>query len=129
MLPHAQPATLRVGHPLRRLKMRNLKRLTTLAAAALLAVVAIPAMAEDKAPMPETRGMQGMDPKLHDAAAKDPYEGCVASTDKAAQQAAHPMPDTKGMKGMDPKAHVVECPKGYVAKDSTQVHVHKTPAN
>ena len=106
-----------------------LKTLTTLTAAALFALAAVPATADEKAPMPQTRGMQGMDPRLHDEPAKDPYEGCVPNADKAAQQAAHPMPETRGMKGMDPKAHTVDCPAGYVAKDATQVHVHKTPAN
>jgi hypothetical protein len=89
-------------------------------------MLALPAVgaAEDKAPMPQTKGMQGMDPKLHDQAAKDPYEGCVPNPEKAAQQAAHPMPETKGMKGMDPKAHALDCPEGYVRKDKP-AHVHK----
>lgn len=91
-----------------------------------LALVATPAMSEEKAPMPQTRGMQGMDPALHDQAAKDPYEGCVLNTDKAAQQAKHPMPDTKGMKGMDPKAHTMDCPEGYV-RTAKPAHVHKAP--
>jgi hypothetical protein len=106
-----------------------LKTLTILTAAALFALAAAPATADEKAPMPQTRGMQGMDPRLHDQPAKDPYEGCVPNADKAAQQAAHPMPETRGMKGMDPKVHTVDCPAGYVAKDSTQVHVHKAPGN
>jgi hypothetical protein len=87
---------------------------------------AVPAFADDKAPMPQTRGMQGMDPKLHDQAAKDPYEGCVLNAEKAAQQAKAPMPDTKGMKGMDPKAHVMDCPEGYARKEKP-AHVHKAP--
>jgi hypothetical protein len=82
---------------------------------------------DDKAPMPQTRGMQGMDPKLHDQAAKGPYEGCVLNPDKAAQQAKHPMPDTKGMKGMDPKAHTMDCPEGNVRKTDKATHVHKAP--
>jgi hypothetical protein len=94
-----------------------------------VALVVAPALsAEDKAPMPQTKGMQGMDPKLHDQAAKDPYEGCVPNTDKAAQQAEHPMPQTKGMQGMDPKAHTVDCPAGYIRKE-TAAHVHKAPGN
>ena len=97
-----------------------------LAANLVLAVslVVTPALSQDKAPMPQTKGMQGMDPKLHDQAAKDPYEGCVPNPDKAAQQAKHPMPDTKGMKDMDPKAHAVDCPAGYVPREKA-AHVHK----
>jgi len=106
-----------------------LKTITILTAAALFALAAAPATADEKAPMPQTRGMQGMDPKLHDQAAPDPYADCVPNADKAAQQAAHPMPQTRGMQGMDAKAHTVDCPAGTAAKDSTQVHVHKTPAN
>jgi hypothetical protein len=94
----------------------------TLALAAALVVA--PAMSTDKAPMPQTKGMQGMDPKQHDQAAKDPYEGCVPNPDKAAQQAEHPMPDTKGMKGMDPKAHTVDCPDGHVPAEKP-AHTHK----
>ncbi len=98
----------------------------TLALAAALVVA--PALSEDKAPMPQTKGMQGMDPGLHDQAAKDPYEGCVPNADKAAQQEKHPMPDTKGMKGMDPKAHTVDCPSGYVPREQP-AHAHKAPGN
>ena len=102
-----------------------MRKLTHVIAAVLaLGLAALPALAEDKAPMPQTKGMQGMDPKLHDQAAKDPYEGCVPNPDKAAQQARHPMPDTKGMKDMDPKAHTVDCPVGYVAREKP-AHVHK----
>ena len=88
------------------------------------ALAATPALSRDKAPMPQTRGMQGMDPKLHDQAAKDPYEGCVPNPDKAALQAEHPMPETRGMKGMDAKAHTVDCPAGYVAREKP-AHGHK----
>ncbi len=102
-----------------------MRHLTPAIAAVLaLSLAALPALAEDKAPMPQTKGMQGMDPKLHDQAAKDPYEGCVPNPDKAAQQAQHPMPDTKGMQGMDPKAHAVDCPAGYVPREKP-AHVHK----
>ena len=98
---------------------------TTAATLALaLTLVIAPALSEDKAPMPQTKGMQGMDPKLHDQAAKDPYEGCVPNPEKTAQQAKHPMPDTKGMQGMDPKAHTVDCPSGYVPREKP-AHVHK----
>lgn len=86
------------------------------------------AWAEDKAaPMPETRGMQGMDPALHDQWAKegqqDPYKDCTPNGKAAAQQAKHPMPQTKGMQGMDPKAHVVDCPQPAAAP--APQHVHK----
>jgi hypothetical protein len=91
-----------------------------------VALVAAPALSKDKAPMPQTRGMQGMDPKLHDQAAQDPLEDCVANPDKAAQQAKHPMPETRGMQGMDPKAHTVDCPDGYVPREKP-AHVHKAP--
>ena len=102
----------------------------TLCATLVLAfsLVIAPAFSDDKAPMPQTRGMAGMDPKLHEQPAKDPYEGCVLNSDKAAQQAEHPMPDTKGMKGMDPKAHTVDCPAGYVPRKQA-AHVHKAPGN
>ena len=95
----------------------------------MLALAAAPmsAIADDKAPMPQTKGMQGMDPKLHDQAAKDPHEGCVPNPDKSAKQAEHPMPETKGMQGMDPKAHEMDCPPGQVRKTDNAKHVHKTP--
>ena len=84
----------------------------------------------DKAPMPQTRGMQNMDPALHDQWAKegpqDPYKDCTPNAEKAARQARHPMPDTRGMKGMDPKAHTVDCPEGYV-RTAKPAHVHKGP--
>ena len=83
--------------------------------------------AKDKAPMPQTRGMQGMDPALHDQPAKDPYQDCAPNEQAAAAQAKHPMPDTKGMKGMDPKAHTVECPQAKAEKPAKPVHQHKAP--
>ena len=111
--------------------MPHTKSIFTAALLALSLGVAVPlsAIAGDKAPMPQTKGMQGMDPALHDQPAKDPYEGCVANAEKAAQQAKHPMPETKGMKGMDPKAHEMDCPEGYVRKTDPNkaVHVHKAP--
>ena len=87
-------------------------------------------MAGDPAPMPETRGMQGMDPALHEQWAKegkqDPYKDCTPNADKAAHQAQHPMPDTRGMHHMDPKAHTMDCP-GAKAPDpnAPPKHVHK----
>jgi len=101
------------------------------AGAALALFTATAAFAEkDTSPMPQTKGMQGMDPAQHDKPAKEPYEGCVPNPDKAAQQQKHPMPETKGMKGMDPKAHTVDCPAGYVPKDDGKAkHEHKAPGN
>ena len=93
-----------------------------------LSLVIAPAFSDDKAPMPQTRGMAGMDPRQHDQPVTDPYEGCVLNSAKAAQQAEHPMPETKGMKGMDPKAHVMDCPEGYVPRKPAG-HVHKAPGN
>jgi hypothetical protein len=102
----------------------------TMAASLTLAVslAVAPALSEDKAPMPQTRGMQGMDPALHDRDAEVLYVGCVPNPDKAAQQAKHPMPQTRGMQGMDPKAHTMDCPKGYVPRQQP-AHVHKGPGN
>ena len=89
---------------------------------------------KEKAPMPQTRGMQGMDPAAHEQWAKegkqDPYKDCKPNAEKAAEQAEHGMPDTKGMKGMDPKAHEVDCPEPEVAKQDPNKppkHVHKAP--
>jgi hypothetical protein len=99
-----------------------------------LSIAAPAAFAEEKAPMPQTKGMQGVDPAQHDKWAKegkqDPYKDCKPNADKAAQQAKSPMPETKGMKGMDPKAHTVECPEPEAAKqdpDKAPKHVHKAP--
>lgn len=93
-------------------------------------------MADDKAPMPQTRGMQGMDPSLHDQWAKegkqDPYKDCTPSSEKAAQMKEHPMPETKGMKGMDPKTHEVDCPEAPAAAvdpNAPPKHVHKSGTN
>lgn len=95
-----------------------------LAASLPLAVLAD----EEKAPMPQTRGMQGMDPSMHEQQAKDPYEGCMHR--KSGATTKDGMPDTRGMKGMDPKAHEMDCPhaadKG-AATVKKQKHVHKTP--
>jgi len=81
----------------------------------------------EKAPMPQTKGMQGMDPKLHDQAAEAPYKDCKPNEKAAADQAKHPMPETKGMKGMDPKAHEVDCPEPVIEKSDKAKHEHKTP--
>jgi hypothetical protein len=90
------------------------------------------ASSEEKAPMPQTRGMQGMDPKAHEQWAKnpdDPYADCVRDEAAAAQQKEHPMPQTKGMQGMDPKAHEMECPEGYVRRPAPGTHIHKAPGS
>ena len=93
----------------------------TLALAAALVIG--PALSQQAAPMPQTKGMQGMDPKQHDQVAPKPYEGCAPSAQKAAQQAEHPMPQTKGMQGMDPKAHAMDCQEA--APREQPAHVHK----
>jgi len=108
--------------------MTRLKLAALAAATTLLVLAAAPAAADEGAPMPQTRGMQGMDPWLHDQPSQDPYADCVPNAAKAAHQAAHPMPQTRGMQGMDPRAHTLDCPAGKVAQGA-QVHVHKTPAN
>jgi len=87
----------------------------------------------EKAPMPQTKGMQGMDPKLHDKWDKegkqDPYKDCTPNAEKAAQQAKHPMPDTKGMKNMDPKLHTVDCPEPVIEKSDKPKHIHRGPGS
>lgn len=94
-----------------------------------LGSLAFSSMAADKGPMPQTRGMQGMDPKLHDQPAKDPYEGCTPKRHGATTDAG--MPQTRGMKDMDPRAHEVVCPEAPVNTDSgvpKQRHVHRGSA-
>ena len=112
-------------------------RTQIVAAAVLGAIVAaapLSTLADDKAPMPQTRGMQGMDPAAHEQWAKegkqDPYKDCKPNAEKTEQQAKHQMPDTRGMKGMDPKAHTVDCPEPAITKadpDKAPKHVHKAP--
>lgn len=96
----------------------------------------IAGIAEEKAPMPQTRGMQGMDPAAHERWAKegeqDRYKDCTPNAEKAAHAKRHPMPDTKGMRGMDPKAHEVDCPEPEVSKQDPSKppkHVHKGPGS
>jgi hypothetical protein len=96
----------------------TLTSLCTAAALALTLTVSLSASAADKAPMPQTKGMQGMDPAAHDQPAPD----CKPNAAKAAQQAEHPMPQTKGMQGMDPKAHEVDCPEGDAVKKPAHDH-------
>ncbi len=110
--------------------MRNGSRGCTALLVALALALAMPAYAaaDDKAPMPQTKGMAGMDPALHDQKAEDPYKDCKPNAEKAAKQAKNPMPDTKGMKGMDPKAHEVDCPEAPAVKaEDKPTHVHKAP--
>lgn len=89
------------------------------------------AFAEEKAPMPQTKGMQGMDPALHDKQGKqEASKDCTPNADKSTQQAKHPMPQTKGMQGMDPKAHTVDCPEpkfSQPGQNKPPKHVHKPP--
>lgn len=86
--------------------------------------------AGDVPPMPQTRGMQGMDPKLHDPANKP----TVTCTPKPGAEAMghepkdHPMPQTRGMQGMDPAQHMRDC----VSSDQPppfekNPHEHRTP--
>lgn len=85
--------------------------------------------AGDETPMPQTRGMQGMNPAVHGKAV-DPYEGCTPNAQKARHQQKHPMPQTRGMQGMDPKAHTVDCPEAPAASDHDDArHVHRAPGN
>jgi hypothetical protein len=125
----ARPGVADPVHTIRRREITMFKAFLYAVAVNLALVAALviaPAVSADKAPMPQTKGMQGMDPQLHDQAAKDPYEGCVPNPANAAGQARHPMPQTRGMQGMDPKAHTMDCPEGYVAKEQP-AHVHKAP--
>lgn len=99
---------------------------------ALCLAVSTSAVAQDQATMPQTKGMQNMDPALHEKWAKeepqDPYKHCTPNARKAAQQDKHPMPQTKGMQGMDPKAHTVDCPQELGISDGPNAppkHVHK----
>lgn len=112
----------------------SLKILSTLLlTTSLLTTVAWAEDTKEKAPMPQTRGMQGMDPAAHERWAKegeqDPYKDCTPNATKAEQQENHPMPDTKGMKGMDPKAHTVDCPEPKVQKSQKPRHQHKATPN
>ena len=109
-------------------------KLIALVSAFLTLGTATVTLADEKAPMPQTKGMQGMDPALHDKWAEegkqDRYKDCTPDPEKAAQQREHPMPQTKGMQGMDPTQHTVDCPEPKVAKpdpDKPPKHVHKAP--
>jgi hypothetical protein len=104
---------------------------TKLAALALIASMSAAAVvAADKAPMPQTRGMQGMDPRDHDKPPPVPYEGCTPNAEKVAVQEKHPMPQTRGMQGMDPRDHTMDCPPKADAPASDQPkHEHRSPGN
>jgi hypothetical protein len=96
-----------------------------------LAFASLAYAADDgKAPMPQTRGMQGMDPKFHDPANK-PTITCTPKPGTEGMAHApkdHPMPDTRGMKGMDPKQHMQDCVSSDEAAPVTPpIHQHKTP--
>ena len=87
---------------------------------------------DEKPPMPQTRGMQGMDPKLHDEA-NAPTVTCTPKASAAGMAHApedHPMPDTKGMHGMDPALHMHDC---HSSDQPEQVqlgpHQHKSPGS
>ena len=79
---------------------------------AFFLAVSVAACATDQpAPMPQTRGMAGMDPKMHDPA-NQPVITCSpkAGTESMAHAPGdHPMPDTRGMHGMDPAQHMKDC--------------------
>lgn len=99
-------------------------------AAVCLSIAGVVSAADDKPPMPQTRGMQGMDPKFHDPANKPtitctPKPGAEAMTHDAKD---HPMPDTRGMKGMDPAQHMKDCESSDKAPPvELPAHQHKTP--
>lgn len=99
-------------------------------AAACLALAGLVQAAEQPAPMPQTRGMQGMDPKMHDPANKS----TTTCTPKAGSETMmhdpkdHPMPDTRGMKGMDPAMHMEDCHSSDTSPEpKTGPHQHKEP--
>ncbi len=103
----------------------------TLSLAALVLVCGVSACAADgQAPMPQTRGMQGMDPRLHDHA-NLPVITCVpkAGTESMAHEPTdHPMPHTRGMQGMDPAQHMKDCHSSdEAAPVELGPHQHKTP--
>jgi hypothetical protein len=112
--------------------MNATSRFSAVLLTALTLAIPLAANADDKAPMPQTKGMAGMDPAQHDQWAKEkgenPHKDCKPDTEAAAVQAKHPMPETKGMKGMDPKAHEVDCPEAAAAPAGDKArHVHKAP--
>lgn len=107
-----------------------MKRLTLSLAAAFMAISGLAAAGSAGPPMPQTRGMQGMDPKLHDPANK-PTITCTPRPGTEAMDHApkdHPMPQTRGMQGMDPSQHMVDCESSDKAPPVPKnPHVHRTP--
>lgn len=99
-------------------------------AAICIAVSSGIVFAGDPAPMPETRGMQGMDPKLHDPASR-PTVTCHPKAGTEGMDHApkdHPMPQTKGMQGMDPAQHMEDCESSdKAAPVTTGPHQHRAP--
>lgn len=88
-----------------------MNKLTIAIAVVCFSIAGTVAAAEDKAPMPETRGMQGMPPKAHDPA-NQPKVTCTpkAGTENMDHDPKdHPMADTRGMHGMDPAQHMEDC--------------------
>jgi len=77
----------------------------------ILMLTVVACATDQPAPMPQTRGMAGMDPKFHDPA-NQPVITCSpkAGTESMAHAPGdHPMPDTRGMHGMDPAIHMQDC--------------------
>lgn len=107
-----------------------MKRLSLIFTATCLAVSSLAFAADEQAPMPQTRGMQGMDPKAHDPA-NQPTVTCApkpGTEEMAHAPKDHPMPDTKGMHGMDPSQHMVDCESSDKAPPvKPGPHQHKTP--
>lgn len=114
--------------------MKTNGMLIALVSAFLTLGTATVSLADEKAPMPQTKGMQGMDPALHEKWAKEGEQkrDCTPNAEKVAQQAEHPMPQTKGMQGMDSNAHTVDCPEPKVTKpdpNKPPKHVHRGPGS
>ena len=107
-----------------------MNKLSLSIAAACMTLTGLVYAADEAAPMPQTRGMQGMDPKIHDPANKPtvtckPKAGTEAMTHDAKD---HPMPDTRGMKGMDPAIHMEDCESSdALPEPKTGPHKHKVP--
>jgi hypothetical protein len=105
------------------------KKLTAILAATCFAVSGL-VLAGDLPPMPQTRGMQGMDPKLHDPANK-PTITCTPKPGTETMDHApadHPMPQTRGMQGMDPAQHMSDCESSDKAPPVPKnPHVHRAP--
>lgn len=108
-----------------------MKNLSAIFIGTILALTAFASDAEDKGPpMPQTRGMQGMDPKIHDTA-NQPAITCTprAGTERMKHAPKdHPMPGTRGMQGMDPAQHMQDCKSSdEQVPFEESAHQHKTP--